>query len=289
VNSKKRKTTTWRILAIINTIITTMVLILLGMVLLLTLTANVVGDSVKENLVVTVVLQEDVPTEDALKLQKKLCAKPYVNSIEYVSKEQALKEHVESMGIDPSEFLEANPFPISMEVSMQAEYSNNDSLLWIEKELEENPLVDEVTYQKDLIENLNRNLTYASLILLGIAALLIVVSLSLIYLTVQLIVYNHRFIIHTMKLVGAKWSYIRKPFLINSFWIGLISAILADGTLLGLILWAARYDEAIMQYVTQQNMLIVGGSVLAVGLLITVVCTYVSVTQQLYTKSKRLY
>lgn len=289
MNSKKRKTTTWRILAIINTIITTMVLILLGMVLLLTLTANVVGDSVKENLVVTVVLQEDVPTEDALKLQKKLCAKPYVNSIEYVSKEQALKEHVESMGIDPSEFLEANPFPISMEVSMQAEYSNNDSLLWIEKELEENPLVDEVTYQKDLIENLNRNLTYASLILLGIAALLIVVSLSLIYLTVQLIVYNHRFIIHTMKLVGAKWSYIRKPFLINSFWIGLISAILADGTLLGLILWAARYDEAIMQYVTQQNMLIVGGSVLAVGLLITVVCTYVSVTQQLYTKSKRLY
>lgn len=289
MNSKKRKTTTWRILAIINTIITTMVLILLGMVLLLTLTANVVGDSIKENLVVTVVLQEDVPTEEALKLQKKLCAKPYVNSIEYVSKEQALKEHVESMGIDPSEFLEANPFPISMEVSMQAEYSNNDSLLWIEKELEENPLVDEVTYQKDLIENLNRNLTYASLILLGIAALLIVVSLSLIYLTVQLIVYNHRFIIHTMKLVGAKWSYIRKPFLINSFWIGLISAILADGTLLGLILWAARYDEAIMQYVTQQNMLIVGGSVLAVGLLITVVCTYVSVTQQLYTKSKRLY
>lgn len=289
MNSKKRKTTTWRILAIINTIITTMVLILLGMVLLLTLTANMVGDSVRENLVVTVVLQEDVPTEEALKLQKKLCAKPYVNSIEYVSKEQALKEHVESMGIDPSEFLEANPFPISMEVSMQAEYSNNDSLLWIEKELEENPLVDEVTYQKDLIENLNRNLTYASLVLLGIAALLIVVSLSLIYLTVQLVVYNHRFIIHTMKLIGAKWGYIRRPFLINSFWIGLISAILADGTLLGLILWAAKYDEAIMQYVTQQNMLIVGGSVLAVGLLITVVCTYVSVTQQLYTKSKKLY
>lgn len=289
MNSKKRKTTTWRILAIINTIITTMVLILLGMVLLLTLTANVVGNSVRENLVVTVVLQEDVPTEEALKLQKKLCAKPYVNSIEYVSKEQALKEHVESMGIDPSEFLEANPFPISMEVSMQAEYSNNDSLLWIEKELEENPLVDEVTYQKDLIENLNRNLTYASLVLLGIAALLIVVSLSLIYLTVQLVVYNHRFIIHTMKLIGAKWGYIRRPFLINSFWIGLISAILADGTLLGLILWAAKYDEAIMQYVTQQNMLIVGGSVLAVGLLITVVCTYVSVTQQLYTKSKKLY
>ena len=289
MNSKKRKTTTWRILALINTIITTMVLILLGMVILLTLTANEVGDSVKENLVVTVVLQDDVPTADAQKLQKKLSAKHYVNSIEYVSKEQALKEHVESMGIDPSEFLEANPFPISMEVSMKAEYSNNDSLLWIEKELEEIPLVDEVVYQKDLVENLNRNLTYASLILLGIAALLIVVSLSLIYLTVQLIVYNHRFIVHTMKLVGAKWSYIRRPFLINSFWIGLISAILAAGVLVGLILWAAKYDEGILQYITQRNLLIVGGSVLAVGLLITVVCTYVSVTAQLYKKARRLY
>ena len=287
--SKKRKTKTWRILALINTIVTTMVLILLGMVLLLTLTANVVGNSVRENLVVTVVLQEDVPTEEAQKLQKNLCAKSYVNSIEYVSKEQALKEHVESMGIDPSEFLEANPFPISMEVSMKAEYSNNDSLLWIEKELEETPQIEEVVYQKDLVENLNRNLTYASLVLLGIAALLIVVSLSLIYLTVQLIVYNHRFIIHTMKLVGAKWSYIRRPFLINSFWVGLISAVLADAVLFGLIMWAAKYDEAILLYVTRQNMLVVAGGVLAVGLLITVVCTYVSVTQQLYKKAGRLY
>ena len=266
-----------------------MVLILLGMVILLTLTANVVGDSVRENLVVTVVLQEDTPTEEAKKLQQELCSKPYVNSIEYVSKEQALKEHVESMGIDPSEFLEANPFPISMEVSMKAEYSNNDSLLWIEKELEERAEVDEVTYQKDLVKNLNRNLTYASLVLLGIAALLIVVSLSLIYLTVQLIVYNHRFIIHTMKLVGAKWSYIRRPFLVSSFWIGLISAILADAVLFGMIKWAAKYDEAILLYVTMQNMLIVAGSVLAVGLLITVVCTYVSVTQQLYKKAGKLY
>ena len=152
--NKKKKTTTWRILALINTIITTMVLILLGMVILLTLTAHVLRDTVRENLVVTVVLQEDTPTEEAQKLQKKLCAKPYVNSIEYVSKEQAMKEHVESMGIDPSEFLEANPFSISMEVSMKADYSNSDSLLWIEKELEETKFVDDVTYQKDLVENL---------------------------------------------------------------------------------------------------------------------------------------
>ena len=266
-----------------------MVLILLGMVILLTLTAHVLRDTVRENLVVTVVLQEDTPTEEAQKLQKKLCAKPYVNSIEYVSKEQAMKEHVESMGIDPSEFLEANPFSISMEVSMKADYSNSDSLLWIEKELEETKFVDDVTYQKDLVENLNRNLTYASLILLGIAALLIVVSLSLIYLTVQLVVYNHRFIIHTMKLVGAKWSYIRWPFLVRSFWVGLISAILADTVLLGLVMWAAKYDEALLQYVTKQNLLIMAGCVLAVGLLITIVCTYVSVTRQLYVKSKRLY
>lgn len=276
-------------MAFINTIVTTMVLILLGTVILLTLTANEVGDSVRENLVVTVVLEEDTPTEVAKKLQKKLCDKPYVNRIEYVSKEQAMKEHVESMGIDPSEFLEANPFPISLEVSMEADYSNNDSLLWIEKELEEMKPVSEVTYQKDLVRNLNRNLTRASLILLGIAALLVIVSLSLINSTVKLNVYNHRFVIHTMKLIGAEWGYIRRPFLISSFWIGMASAVLADGILLGLVMWAARYDEAVLQYVTERNMLIMAGSVLAVGLLITVVCTYVSVTRQLYKRAERLY
>ena len=275
--------------AFTNTISTTMVLILLGMVVLLMLTANVISDSVKENLVVTVVLQEDTPPEEAQALQKKLCAKTYVKSIEYVSKEQALKEHVESMGIDPSEFLEANPFSISMEVSMKADYSNNDSLLWIEKELKETKHVSEVYYQKDLVENLNHNLTRASLILLGITALLVIVSLSLINSTVKLNIYNHRFIIHTMKLVGAKWSYIRRPFLISSFWIGLASAIIADGVLFGLIMWAARYDEAIWLYVTQQNILIMAGSVLAVGLFITIVCTYVSVTRQLYMKAEKLY
>lgn len=275
--------------AFTNTISTTMVLILLGMVVLLMLTAHVIGNSVKENLVVTVVLQDDVTTEDAQKLQQKLCAKPYVNSIEYVSKEQALKEHVESMGIDPSEFLEANPFPISMELSMKADYSNNDSLLWIEKELEETKNVNEVTYQKDLVENLNHNLTRVSLILLGIAGLLVIVSLTLINSTVKLNVYNHRFVIHTMKLIGAKWGYIRRPFLMSSFWIGLTSAVLADGVLLGLVMWAARYDEAVLTYVTEQNMLITAGCVLAVGLLITVVCTYVSVTRLLYKRAEKLY
>lgn len=266
-----------------------MVLILLGMVILLTLTAKVLSNSVKENLVVTVVLQEDTPTEKAQKLQKKLETKPYVNSIDYVSKEQAMKEQVESMGLDPTEFLEANPFSISMEINMKAEYSNNDSLLWIEKELKETPQVSDVVYQKDLVDNLNRNLTRASLILLGIAALLVIVSLSLINSTVRLNVYNHRFIIHTMKLVGAKWSYIRRPFLVRSFWIGLISAILADVVLYGLIMWAASYDDAILLFVTQQNILIMAGSVLAVGLFITIACTYVSVTRHLYMKAGELY
>ena len=162
-------------------------------------------------------------------------------------------------------------------------------IYYIEKELKEMSQINEVIYQKDLVENLNHNLTRASLILLGIAALLVIVSLSLINSTVKLNIYNHRFIIHTMKLVGAKWSYIRQPFLVSSFWIGLISAILADAVLFGLIMWAAKYDEAILQYVTQQNILIMAGSVLAVGLFITIVCTYVSVSRQLYMKAEKLY
>ena len=139
------------------------------------------------------------------------------------------------------------------------------------------------------MENLNHNLTLVSLIRLVIAGLLVIVSLTLINSTVKLKVYTHRFVIHTMKLIGAKWGYIRRPFLMSSFWIGLTSAVLADGVLLGLVMWAARYDEAVLTYVTEQNMLITAGCVLAVGLLITVVCTYVSVTRLLYKRAEKLY
>lgn len=286
---RNRKKISWVLQGITSTISTSLVLILMGLVVLLSLTARVVADSVKENLTVTIVLDDDVQTAEAQSLQDSLNVKYYISSVEYISREQALQEQIESMGIDPSDFLGANPFSISMEIKVKPEYSSNDSLQWISKELRSTKYVADVMYQKDLVESLNRNLHRASFFLLAIALLLIIISLSLINNTVRLSVFNHRFVIHTMKLVGAKWSFIRWPFLIRSFWIGIASALIADAVIFFGVHWAAVYDAGVLNYVTQQNMIITAVSVLGIGLVLTIVCTYFSVTHCLKMRGSELY
>lgn len=286
---RKRQKISWVLQGITSTISTSLVLILLGLVVLLSLTARVVADSVKENLTVTIVLDDDVQTAEAQSLQDSLNVKHYISSVEYISREQALQEQIESMGIDPSDFLGANPFSISMEIRVKPEYSSNDSLQWISKELRETKYVADVMYQKDLVESLNRNLHRASFFLLAVALLLIIISLSLINNTVRLNVFNHRFVIHTMKLVGAKWSFIRWPFLVRGFWIGIASALIADAVIFFGVHWAAVYDAGVLDYITQQNMVITAVSVLGIGLVLTIVCTYFSVTHCLKMRGSELY
>ncbi len=289
-HKKRRKSKiAWRMQAVISTISVSLLLILMGLVVLLSLTARVVADSVKENLTVTVVLNDDVQTQQAVHLLDSLNKMHYVSGIDYISREQALQEQIENMGLDPTEFLGTNPFAISMEMRVKPEFSSADSLQWISQELRRSDLVADVMYQKDLVESLNRNLHRASYFLLAVALLLVIISLSLINNTVRLSVFSHRFVIHTMKLVGAKWSFIRRPFLVRAFWIGVASALIADAAIFGGIYWASRYDGSILNYVTQENMIITGISVLVIGLLLTTVCTYFSVTHCLKMRGSELY
>lgn len=275
--------------AFTSTISTTMVLVLLGVVILTMLTARVLADSVKEDITVTVVLDDGTPENDARRLHNKLVRKPYTKSIEYITPEQALKEQVESMGMDPTDMMGENPFSISMELKMKADYSCNDSLLWITSELKGTKSVADVIYQKDLVDSLNSTLTRISLILLAIALLLVVISLVLINNTVRLSVYSHRVVIHTMKLVGARWSLIRRPFLVTAMCIGVLSALLADGIIYGIICAAENYDNTLSRYLTMQNYALTTGVLLITGLTITVLCTFISVTHALKLREGELY
>lgn len=289
MGNRRKKKTAGVMQFLASTISTSLVLILMGLVVLLMLTARVVADSVKENLVVTVVLEDDAQTAEAQALQEEMAQKCYIRHIDYISREQALQEQIDDMGIDPTDVLGVNPFSIQMEVRLKPEYSRTDSLEWISRELSEMKLVADVMYQKDLVESLNRNLHRASYFLLAIAMVLIIISLSLIHNTVRLSVYGHRFVIYTMKLVGAKWSFIRRPFLVRSFWVGIASAVIADAFILAGIKWAASYDDAVLDYIVWQNVAITAASVFVIGLLITLLCTYISVTGCLHKRDKELY
>lgn len=201
--------------------------------ILFILFAQRLSDSVKENLTVTVLLDGEASRSDIHEFRTALKGERYVYALDYVSKEQALKEQVKAMGSDPSEFLGANPFTASFELRMNALYANSDSLAWITAKLKKNPLVEDVMYQKELVDTVNDNLRRISYVLLGLAVLLALVSFALINNTVRLSIYSGRFVIRTMKLVGASWGFIRRPFMARSFNLGFLSGLLADAVLWG--------------------------------------------------------
>ena len=177
---------------------TAMVLVLLGLVVFSVQTSRNLSQWVKENLTVTVVLNDEVSVGDAKQFQQDLAHRPFSKDIHYISREQALKEQTEAMGSDPSEFLGMNPFPATLELQLHSDYANVDSLVWISEELRKNPKVTDVAYQVDLMDSVNRNLAKLNILLLVLAVLLTFISFSLINNTVRLSVYSRRFLIHTM-------------------------------------------------------------------------------------------
>ena len=288
---------------------TALVLILLGVVVLSVLTARNTSAYVKENLVITMLLEQDMTTPEAKRLCTKLDKRPYIKHLQFVSKEQALREQTKALGSDPTEFTGGvNPFLASVELTLHADYANNDSLRWISAamngvdaiiftgglgensaELRKYPKVSEITYQKDLVESVNRTLAKVSIALLVLAVLLTFVSFSLINNTVRLGIYARRFTIHTMKLVGASWGFIRRPFVRQAVGIGLLAALLACMALGGCVWALYNYEPDILTVLTWQVMAVTGATVFLFGIIITAFCAGISVNKFLRMKAGDLY
>lgn len=286
-NAQKKR---WvKLPTLVSMISITMVLLLLGSVVLFALTANELSKSVRESLTVTVVLQDDIAVTEAKAFNDSISALPFVKHSQYISSEQALEEQSKSMGLDPSEFLGSNPFSISLELAMKHQYNCSDSLNWIVPGLKSCEAVHDVIYQHELVDTLNRNLNRISAIFLVIAMLLILVSMSLINNMVRISIHNHRFDIYTMKLVGADWSFIRKPFMARAALMGFFSAVLADVMLLGGVEWIISKDPSAISFLPMQNVAVMAVCVFLFGLVLTLLCTYVSVTRILGMRESDLY
>ena len=268
---------------------TSLVLILLGMVTFTVLTARNLSSYVKENLTVTLMLSEKMTVAESQRLRTSLNNKRYISRTLYISPQQALKEHVKAMGSDPTDFLGGNPFVGSIEMQLKAEYANNDSLKWITRELRANSNIEDITYQKDFMDQVNANLRKISIVLLVLAALLTFISFSLINNTIRLSVFSRRFSIHTMKLVGASWSFIRWPVIKRAIAEGLVAAIVADGVLAAGIYALYNLEPEILVVVDWRVMTITGVAVLLFGLIITTFCSYLSVNRFLRMSAGDLY
>lgn len=268
---------------------TMLVLLLLGLVTFFVMTANHLSVYVRENIAFTILMDENAREADILAFQKRLNEKNYIRQTTYISKEQALKEQTLAMGTDPTEFLGYNPFAASIEVRLNAEYANNDSVRWIKEEILENKHVTDIDYPQELVDSVNRNIRKLSFLLLGLAGLLTLISFALINNTVRLTIYSQRFLLHTMQLVGASWSFIRRPFLARNLWVGVLAASLADASLMGMACLLIRYEPELLTVVTPQVMLTVMLTVFVTGILITTLCAYISINRFLRMRVTELY
>lgn len=268
---------------------TMMVLLLLGMVVFFVLSAHNISVYVRENLTFSILLSDNMSETRILQLKKELDSKPYVKESVYISKKQALEEETAAMGTDPSEFLGYNPFTASIEVRLKAEYANVDSIAMIESSLDQNSDISEILYQRDLIDSVNRNISKISIVLIAIAALLTFISFALINNTIRLAIYSKRFLINTMKLVGASWGFIRYPFIKKHVISGIIAAVVADLLLLGGAYTLVSYEPQLAEVMTWEVMGIVMASVMVFGILITFLCSYFSINGFLKMSSSELY
>ena len=219
-----------------STISISLVLFMIGLIVSLYLTTHYFTVKSKENISLSIILNDTISETDLSRLERYLNATEYTKQVVYISRDSALKEHIAAIGEDPSEFLGYNPLNASLEVFLSSEYTSTDSINnVILPRLQIFNGITNITYQKEMIELLNNNINKLSLILSLIALVMLFISIVLINNTIRLSIYSKRFIINTMQLVGAKNSFIRRPFLkrslLNSFIATLLALLLLGGSI----------------------------------------------------------
>ncbi|KUK78217.1 MAG: Cell division protein FtsX [Proteiniphilum acetatigenes] len=274
---------------ITSTISITLVLVLLGITQMILFMGNSLSKQVKENVSFNVMLSAGVSDAQISNIRRRLDAQPFVRSSRFISKEEAKEQLIKELGEDPEELLGYNPALDCIEIFLHSEYANSDSIAMINKVIREESNVTDLLYQQEAIDLINENLSKVMTLLLALAVVLLFISFTLIRNTIRLSVYSKRFIIHTMKLVGATDSFIRKPFVMNNIYTGIIAGIMADGIILGLISYFNREYAAIQSVITTSDLVITFAAVIMMGALISSLASAFAVNRYVRMRSDQLY
>ena len=261
-----------------STLSVSLVLFILGIMVLMGFLATNLSRHVKENIGFSIVLNESAGERQVHQLQRMLERSKYVKAAQYISKEDALKE-----------VLGVNPLQSSIEVKLKADYANTDSLAVIEKNLRGQVIVSDILYQKDLIQSVNDNMSRIGLVLLALAIVLMLISFALISNTIRLGAYSKRFLIHTMKLVGATPAFIRRPFIVSNVINGIVASVIAMLLLSGCIYYLMSEMENFTTLLSVPMMVLVFLSVLILGIILTAVSAYWAVNRYIRMDRDDLY
>ena len=266
-----------------------LVLLLVGVASLLLVNTDNVSDYFKENMKVSVLMMPEVSDAQAMDYQAVLDSMPFIRGTEFISRAQGEQEMARMLGKDFLSVFETSPIPVSVDVTLAADYVSDDSLKVVSQRLSASPLVDEVVWQKSLVDALGANLARISLVLGIFIVLLLFISFVLIGNTMRLSVYARRFTIHTMKMVGATKNFIRGPFLLNSALLGLFSSLVAILLLVGLLFLLRSHFPQLFTLFRLDLLLIAMGIVVVAGVVICLASTYIAVGRLVRLGKSELY
>lgn len=266
-----------------------LVLFMLGLLGLVMLYANALSSHVKENIGFTIYMKDDAKEADILQFQKFLDASDFVRSTKYVSKEEAAEYMKEALGEDFLGFMGYNPLKRSIDVRVKSEFADADGMINIQSELLKNEFIYEIDYPVDLIRVINRNVRKAGIIIMVFCGLLSIIAVTLINNNIRLAVYSKRFLINSMKLVGATQDFIRKPFIIEGMVRGIVGAAVACVLLAVVIHLAHGQIPELFGLGDVQIVATLFLSVTLLGLLISFLSTLLAVRKYLRLKVDELY
>lgn len=266
-NGKSRKL--WNINSNITTVMSvSLVLLLLGIVALLGVAAHRLTNDLKENIGFDVVISQTATEGEINTLKQMWTNAQYMSSVKYVSREEALKEWERETGEDLMEVIGVNPLSAEFEVKVKAEYACTDSLNRIEYALKKMPGIESIQMHKDVVDVINSNIRNVAIVLLVVAGVLLIISVVLIANTVRLTVYSRRFLIHTMKLVGAKPGFIRRPIVMVNIVNGIVATFIAAVLLSGALYYLVQFEAGWAQLINMIDIAVVYGALLVVSMLI---------------------
>ncbi|MDR1562873.1 MAG: permease-like cell division protein FtsX [Dysgonamonadaceae bacterium] len=267
-----------------------LVLFLLGILILLSIFAAKLSTHVSESISFDIVLADDITEPQINQLMTRLNRASFVKTAKFISKDDAIKEIEREIGQDPSEFLGFNPLPAMIVVNLKAQYARTDSLPAVERYVRSySASISKFQHRKELLQLTNENLARAWLVFFGLASVLFMISLALIGNTVRLSVYSKRFLIHTMKLVGATAGFIRQPFIKSFIVSGIVAALITNIFLTWLLVYFAGSLDRITELFAVHELLLVYAGVVALGIIISAVSTYFAVNRYLSMKGDEMY
>lgn len=290
---KKKKLGSYPYVSVVFSI--TMALFVIGVFGVLILHGKRLTELIKQNLEINIYLNKEVTENEKIKINKTLLAKDYLLFIEnepqivYISKDDAAKKFIKDTGEDFQKLLGENPLRDSYTIKIKPELSSHEQLEAIKKDIEQITGVYEINYQETIISSINENLAKISLILIGLATLLVLIVIILINNTIKLALFSQRMLIRSMQLVGATSSFIRRPFLFRSILHGLMAGLLSSGLIIILLQYSYERIEGLRNLLEIEKLFAFLGFVIIMGMVISYLSTFYSIRKYLRLSLDELY